>query len=233
MAGVARPGDTWLGAVRQGMAGYARRGLARRCKARRGPTQPGKATNFTKGKDTMSDTTLAGVTYRWREGTHQHRIKAEDAYHELARIRKEQGELTPQAVVDESEPEAAPLHPYFEWDNDTAANEYRLSQSRKLIRAVIVVPEPAERTIQFTAFTYVTPLPGRDEGFYEHTPVVIRTPSLRERAIAALDAKAESMERSAKELYALVVAEDANRATVAERLLTSVSDAREALAQLR
>lgn len=46
--------------------------------------------------------------------------------------------LTPQAVVDASRPEDAPLHNEFEWRDDVAAEKYRCEQARKMINVVIV-----------------------------------------------------------------------------------------------
>ena len=40
------------------------------------------------------------------------------------------GKLTAQAVVDAAREEGSPLHGFFEWDDNKAANEYRLLQAR-------------------------------------------------------------------------------------------------------
>src|SRR5690554_5358089 len=50
-----------------------------------------------------------------------------------------QGELTPKDVVDDARHDNSPLHAYFEWDDGEAAESYRLSQARGLIRAVVAV----------------------------------------------------------------------------------------------
>lgn len=46
------------------------------------------------------------------------------------------GRLTPAEVVDAARNPKSPLHAYFEWDNDRAADAYRLGQARQLIRSV-------------------------------------------------------------------------------------------------
>jgi hypothetical protein len=60
------------------------------------------------------------------------------------------GELTPKDVVDDARNPNSPLHSYFEWDDGAAAEHYRLSQARGLIRAVVAIytrpDQPAQRT---------------------------------------------------------------------------------------
>jgi hypothetical protein len=69
-------------------------------------------------------------------------VDAQTAGEELDRIRKERGTLGPGAVVDESRPDEAPLHPVFEWCDPVAAEKYREHQATNLIRQVRVVVEP-------------------------------------------------------------------------------------------
>jgi hypothetical protein len=55
---------------------------------------------------------------------------------ELQRMIGQAGHLTPEAVVNEARSEDSPLHTFFEWDDDIAAEKYRLVQARTLIRIV-------------------------------------------------------------------------------------------------
>lgn len=55
---------------------------------------------------------------------------------ELLAIREQYGQLTPANVVEAARAEDHPLHSRFEWDNDVAAEKYRLNQARQLIRVV-------------------------------------------------------------------------------------------------
>lgn len=60
------------------------------------------------------------------------------------------GEITPRDVVDDARNPNSPLHSFFEWDDSSAAEQYRLSQARCLIRSVVAVytqpDKPAVRT---------------------------------------------------------------------------------------
>lgn len=49
------------------------------------------------------------------------------------------GELTPADILDDAKHDNSPLHSFFEWDEGAAAELYRLSQARGLIRAVVAI----------------------------------------------------------------------------------------------
>ena len=60
----------------------------------------------------------------------------------LAKIAEQQkGRLTPPAVVEAARDQRHPLHKHFEWDDQVAAEAYRLDQARVLIRSVRIVGE--------------------------------------------------------------------------------------------
>lgn len=52
---------------------------------------------------------------------------------ELKEIEEVHGNVTPQLVVDSSKNKSSILHNYFDWDNETAANKWRLRQASKLL----------------------------------------------------------------------------------------------------
>jgi hypothetical protein len=67
-------------------------------------------------------------------------VDAQTAGSELDRIRRRDGTLRPDVVVDEARPEEAPLHPAFEWRDPVAAEQWREHQASTLIKIVRVVP---------------------------------------------------------------------------------------------
>jgi len=67
-------------------------------------------------------------------------VDAQTAGSELDRIRRRDGTLRPDVVVDEARPEEAPLHPAFEWRDPVAAEQWREHQASTLIKVVRVVP---------------------------------------------------------------------------------------------
>jgi hypothetical protein len=79
------------------------------------------------------------MTIKWKVGSRVS-AKPEDAYEVLEAIREEHdGEIPPEAIVEASEPEEAPLHNEFEWDDAKAGKKYRLDQARYIVRSIEVV----------------------------------------------------------------------------------------------
>jgi hypothetical protein len=72
-------------------------------------------------------------------------VSAQIAGEELERIESRDGEITPRAVVEEARPEGSKLHNVFEWDDEKAAEQYRLTQASHFIRCIVVKPMPEEK----------------------------------------------------------------------------------------
>lgn len=81
------------------------------------------------------------MNYSYRTGRAVPKVEAQDVGNELERINSKYGTLIPAKVVDESKPKAAVLHDQFEWNDKTAAVEYRIHQARQIISSVCIVPE--------------------------------------------------------------------------------------------
>jgi hypothetical protein len=63
----------------------------------------------------------------------------------LAKIAEENGgRLTPRLAVAAARDESNPLHPCFEWDDAVAAEAYRLSQARAVIRLIRIESDGEE-----------------------------------------------------------------------------------------
>jgi hypothetical protein len=78
--------------------------------------------------------------YRIEDGDEALGVDAQTAGSELDRIRRRDGTIRPDVVVDEARPEEAPLHPAFEWRDPVAAEQWREHQASTLIKVVRVVP---------------------------------------------------------------------------------------------
>ncbi len=67
-------------------------------------------------------------------------IDAQLAGETLEKLRvRNNGQLTPGAVVTAAAGKRSPLHPVFEWNDGTAASLYREDQARYLLRSITVV----------------------------------------------------------------------------------------------
>lgn len=82
------------------------------------------------------------MVYKWNPGYYT-KINAQTAG-EICEQLAAENKLTAQSLVDASEPETAPLHNAFEWDNRIAGNEWRKYQARNIIHSLVIVREEAE-----------------------------------------------------------------------------------------
>lgn len=84
------------------------------------------------------------------------------AIKELEQIRKKNGGiLFPEAVVEFARNEKTELHQYFEWNDNRAAELYRLRQARDLIRVVVEIHEESQEQVR----AYVSLSTERGEGY--------------------------------------------------------------------
>lgn len=73
--------------------------------------------------------------YMWRSGyNYGSKEKAQIVGEVLERIENRDGEVTSKSFLKESRPENSPTHNMFEWDDNIAAEKYRLHQSSNIIR---------------------------------------------------------------------------------------------------
>lgn len=131
---------------------------------------------------------------------------------ELERIRvKDGGELRTAAVVDAARPEAAPLHPAFEWDDEAAAEEWRLHQARNLVRSVVIINRneagEEERAPAFVNIRVAAPDPQEGEeaagprNYYQATAEALKRPDEWQ---AAINAAASRVHLAKQDLTALM-----------------------------
>lgn len=97
------------------------------------------------------------------------------------------GALSPRDVVDAAKNEASPLHPYFDWDDERAADHWRLEQARRLLRVRITYqPLPANVRVAIPLFSSAWPNRGSGARSYQRTVVMLTEEEQADRL--ALDA---------------------------------------------
>ena len=112
------------------------------------------------------------MVYQWKTIAG---IKADanEAGRQFEQLEKTVG-VTPQTVLDANRAENTPLHNEFEWDDDIAAENYRLHQAGQLIRMLCV--KPTTETKDNTPIrAYI-----RMEDSYENIGVVVSVKEKRE-----------------------------------------------------
>lgn len=65
-------------------------------------------------------------------------VSAQVAGEHLEKLKQRDGFLTGKSVLDSGRPEDSPIHSCFDWNDNTAAEKYRLSQANDLIRSIVV-----------------------------------------------------------------------------------------------
>lgn len=86
--------------------------------------------SLTKGNDSM--------VYSWKIPIYP-KVSPQKAGEHIEELEKEHGEITPKILLDDSRPKDAVLHPCYEWDDATAAEKYRLYQSKQIIGNLVTV----------------------------------------------------------------------------------------------
>lgn len=135
--------------------------------------------------------------YVYRNLKSGHGVSADVAGIELANIRESHGALTASIVVDASRPDSAPLHPVFEWDDFSAAENHRRWQARQLIRAVHVVSGQNESR---PVYVHVGSNSVGEIGGYHPVDVVVKRADLYARALSELRVNLQSAQNSVNEL---------------------------------
>lgn len=83
--------------------------------------------------------------YKFRDGFVAKNVDAQTAGEECNRVANTIG-LTAENLLNENRAEGTPLHDYFEWRDDVAAEKYRLAQSKDIIRSIVLVRQSDDDT---------------------------------------------------------------------------------------
>ena len=123
--------------------------------------------------------------FSWKAGT-SFPVKAETAAKTIRDLQKTLGKdsVTAKELLDDSRDANAPLHPCFEWNNDIAAEKYRLSQASYLIRSLEVryIGDTTPRTVR--AYLSVTPSPSRQQGKFVGIDVILSKENYRKQVLS-------------------------------------------------
>lgn len=137
-------------------------------------------------------------------------VEPQKAHDELMRVESEFGAITPRNVLEASEAKTAVLHSEFEWRDDVAANQYRISQSARLIRALRVeyvkAPERQVRAFQVVTATEPESNSKKEVRVYKSTEEVMSDPFMRAERLESAMRELASFRRKyddLKELCAL------------------------------
>lgn len=75
------------------------------------------------------------------------------------------GVLTPDMVIADARHDGSPLHAHFEWDDNKAAQAWRLEQARTLIRSVMLVVTTETSTLSVVAYVRHPDMASDEQGY--------------------------------------------------------------------
>jgi hypothetical protein len=121
----------------------------------------------------------------------------EQARAELERMAKMNGgKITPQEVVEAAKDPESPLHGCFEWDNDQAADSFRLMQARALIRSVKIVVKTETTKVKAVGFVRDPSRESSDAGYVSVTSIKNDEDMKRDVLIAEFARAAAAIKRA-------------------------------------
>lgn len=118
------------------------------------------------------------ITAKWKEGYGIYqRANAQTVAEEIMAIGDD---ATPQEIVAKARDDSTELHKCFEWDDDLAAEKYRLIQAREIVRHLVIKEDEVPKDRPEVRFFFK---PNKDEG-YKPTKVVVRKEDEYQRLLA-------------------------------------------------
>ena len=114
---------------------------------------------------------------------------------------KSKGNLTPDRIVNRAKNTKSVLHKYFEWDDNEAAEKWRLSQARNITNHILEVIVIRGTEVEERAYFSVTAK--NDETSYVSLAEAITTPSYKKQLLKEMELTLENLLRLIK-LFSLI-----------------------------
>lgn len=139
------------------------------------------------------------MVYKWR--TMDYSVPAQDVGEHIEELEREHGEITRQLLVDDARPEAALMHPLYEWRDNVAAEKYRLSQAGKIMSELVVVRvAQQEEKEQPVVRAFVSKTPVNTTASYISTIKALSDASTKEVVLENARRELRMMERKYRDL---------------------------------
>ena len=150
------------------------------------------------------------MVYEWK--TPIYKVSAQDAGDHIEELRKEhEDEYLPKVILEDSRPEDALLHPCFEWNDEIAAEKYRLQQSGNIIRNLTIVHVDNDQTppkvLKLRA--YVSTNDGNDKANYQPITMALSNEVTRYQVLKNAVAELKRFEEKYKDMLTLAEILDA------------------------
>lgn len=122
---------------------------------------------------------------------------------ELKAIYRDNGLLQAEQVVERARDPESPLHDDFEWDDDKAAEQYRLVQARQLIRVAVSIDPNLDEPVKVRVFTSLKSDRKNPGGGYRSMQDVLAHDGMRQELLQQALAEFKSARDKYKEVKEL------------------------------
>lgn len=146
------------------------------------------------------------MIYKFKQGNTFKGIDAQVVGDELERIRRaNDGKLESTEVVRWAAEPDSPIHNAFTWDNEKAAEAYRLDEARSLIKSVVIVREQGPPQPAF--WNVAVSVPSADavttEHYYQSADVIAQNPKEFNSALTLMLRELASAQKGLEQLRLL------------------------------
>lgn len=108
----------------------------------------------------------------------------------IAALRRDDGTIHPEDIVEAAREEASPLHRYFEWDDSAAAAAWRIEQAQRLLRVTVTLIPVDGKNKPIRAFVSLS-----NEKGYRQTGSVLVNAAQREQLVQDALSEMQSFRR--------------------------------------
>lgn len=141
------------------------------------------------------------MIYEWK--IPKYPVSAQVAGEELEKIRERNGYVEAADLLEASRAENAPLHSCFEWDDDKAAENYRLYQAKDIIRNIVVKVEKADGGEPSAVRAFVSVTVDKTAAQYQPINIALDNPDYRQIVLMNALTKLEEFRRTYKDFQEL------------------------------
>lgn len=113
-------------------------------------------------------------TYHWRVDNMP--VDAQTAGEYIESLEREKGKISAQELLDMSRSPHATLHECFEWDDNIAADKYRLGQARYIIGNLVVTVSKSDQAPAETVRAFISVEPLKHKGSFVSVEIGMSNP---------------------------------------------------------
>ena len=133
------------------------------------------------------------MVYEWK--TPLYKVSAQTAGEHIEKLDRIHGEVTPQILLDDSRPADAVLHSCYEWDDEKAAERYRLHQSKMIIGNLVCVSINDTDKLPEPVRAFVTVNARNEKASYRPTVIALSEENARTKVLENATKELESFQR--------------------------------------